>query len=275
MQPVDRYEQLLHAPLGRYFAGRQVLVWCPDASLLGVTLWGCPGEDDVALLLALLDFPHHPALTGGCDVVFDARRLERVDAEVFDTYVAALQRRHDSLARRVRRQALVRPAGIWGAVIAGAVPVSGAPAPWAVFTGMAKALAWLGRTDGSELTAQLERLTGPFIDGDALVARLHAALRGAGLRLGLAAAARCLGLGARTLQRQLAARGTHFRAELDAARAAAAEQLLRESDLKVELVARRSGCCSGEHLSAVLQRQRGAAPSTLRRRRQPLGRSGD
>ena len=110
MRPVDRYQELLHAPLGRYFAGRQVLVFCPDASLLGVTLWGCPGADDVALLVELLDFPHHPALAGGCDVLFDARYLERLDGEVFDSYVDALRARRDALAARVRRQALLREA---------------------------------------------------------------------------------------------------------------------------------------------------------------------
>lgn len=267
MQPVDRYEELLRSPLGRYFAGRQVLVFCPDSTLLGVTVWGCPGEDDVALLIALLDFPHHPALAGGCDVLFDAQRLDRLDAEVFDTYVAALQRRHDALARRVRRQALVRPAGMVGAVIAGAVAVTGAPAPWAVFTGIEPALLWLERRDGGELAAQLQQLARPFVDGDPLIARLHAVLRGAGLRMSLDDAARHLGVGPRTLQRQLAARRTHFRAELDQARAAAAQRLLRESDMKVEVIARRVGCCSGEHLFTLLQRQRGTAPSAERRSR--------
>ena len=267
MQPVDRYEELLRAPLGRYFAGRQVLVWCPDAALLGVTIWGCPGEDDVALLVALLDFPHHPALAGGCDVLFDAQRLERLDAEVFDTYVAALERRHEALARRVRRQALVRPAGMVGAVIAGAAAVTGAPAPWAVFTDLEPALDWLARRDGRALAARLRELALPFVEGDSFLARLQAVLRGAGLRLSLAEAARRLGLGPRTLQRQLTARRTHFRAELDKARAAAAQRLLRESDLKVEVIARRVGCCSGEHLFTLLQRQRGTAPSAERRGR--------
>lgn len=265
MQPVDLYQELLHAPLGRYFAGRQVLVFCPDANLLGVTLWGCPGADDVALLVELLDFPHHPALAGGCDVLFDARYLERLDGEVFDSYVDALRARRDALAARVRRQALLRPPGMVGAVIAGAVPVTEAPAPWAVFTELAPALAWLGRTDGGALAARLQQLVSPFVEADPLLARLRAVLQAAGLRLALDEAARRLGIGPRTLQRLLAARGTQFRTELDKERAAAAQRLLTESDLKVEAIARRVGCCSAEHLTTLLQRQCGAAPSAVRR----------
>ena len=270
MRPVDRYQELLNAPLGRYFAGRQVLVYCPDASLLGVTLWGCPGPEDVALLVELLDFPHHPALAGGCDVLFDARYLDRLDGEVFDSYVAALQKRRAALATRVRRQALLRPRGMVGAVIAGAVAVTEAPAPWAVFTELPPALAWLGRADGGALAARLQQLLSPFVESDPFLARLHAVLSGAGLRLALAEAARRLGIGPRTLQRLLAVRGTQFRTELDKARAAAAQRLLTESDLKVEVIARRVGCCSGEHLATLLQRQRGAAPSVVRRAALPL-----
>jgi AraC-like DNA-binding protein len=271
MRSVDRYEDLLRAPLGRCFAGRQVLVWCPDSSLLGVSLWGSPGADDVALLVALLDFPHHPSLAGGCDVVFDARHLERLEGEVFDAYVAALQKRRAALAARVRRQALLRPAGMVGAVIAGAVPVTEAPAPWAVFTELAPALAWLQRADGDELAARLQQLLSPQVHGDPLLARLHAVLRGGGLRLTLDGAARRLGLGPRTLQRLLAARDTQFRTELGQARAAAAARLLAESDLRVEAIARRVGCCSGEHLATLLHRQHGTAPSALRQasRRRP------
>ena len=264
MRPVDKYQELLSAPLGRYFAGRQVLVFCPDSSLLGVTVWGCPGPEDIELLVELLDFPHHPALAGGCDVLFDARYLERLDGEVFDSYVAALQARRDALAARVRRQALLRPRGMVGAVIAGAVPVTEAPAPWAVFTELTPALAWLGRSDGGALAARLQLLVTPLVEADPLLARLHAVLRAAGLRLTLDAAARRLGIGPRTLQRLLAARGTQFRTELDQARATAAQLLLTQSDLKVEVIARRVGCCSGEHLATLLQRQRGTTPSVVR-----------
>ena len=270
MRPVARYEELLRAPLGRYFVGRRVLVWCPDPSLLGVTLWGRPGEDDVARLVELLDFPLHPALAAGCDVLFDAGHLEQIDAEVFDTYVAALERRQGALASRVRRQALVRPRGLTGAVVAGVAALVEAPLPWAVFTSVERALGWLGRADRSGLGAQLERLTRPLVEGDPLLAQLRALLLGAGLRLGLDEAARRLDLGPRTLQRLLAARGTQFRAELDEARAAAAERLLAETDLKIEVVARRVGCCSGEHLATLLRRRRGVAPRSQRDRARPL-----
>jgi AraC-like DNA-binding protein len=267
LQPVVSYDSLLRAPLGAYFAGRHLLVWCVDETLLGVTLWGRPAPEDVSRLLELLDFPHHPALARGCNVVFDASRVEAIDPEVFEAYLTGLARRRVALSERVRRQALIRPPGLVGAIVGGVGFVLDAPTPWSVFTCLEPALVWLARSDATSLAEMLDELACTFCQREPVVGLLRAMLRALPYRVRLDEAGRRLGLAPRSLQRLLRANGTSFRAEVDRERLALAGRLLVESDDKLEAIARRIGCCSAAHLSAFYRRHTGITPTAFRQSR--------
>jgi AraC-like DNA-binding protein len=80
----------------------------------------------------------------------------------------------------------------------------------------------------------------------------------------VAAAARALGRSTRSLQRELRAAGTSFRAELARARADVAAELLADSELKLETVAARAGFTSPSHFSRFFRRRTGRPPSRSR-----------
>ena len=76
--------------------------------------------------------------------------------------------------------------------------------------------------------------------------------------------AAALGLSGRTLQRELHRRDTSFSDELRRARVAAAGQLLRMTDLKMEAIAQRVGFGTASRMSAMLRRELSATPSMVR-----------
>lgn len=263
LKAVD-YARFLAAPVGSFYAGARHLLWCSDERLLGVSLWGRPDEEDIGVLLGLITVPAHPSLALGCDVVFDASRVEELDPAAIQTYLDGLTAKRAALTARVRRLALIRPVGLAGAVVAGVGFVLDGPAPWSVFTGLGPALAWLERGD-EQLAAQVGLLVDEHAAGQPIVSRLGILLRASGLRLSIDEAGHQLGLGARTLQRQLRAAGTTFRAELDRVRVARAAELLASTDDKIESIAHRVGCASAAHLTTLYRRHSGTTPTEYRR----------
>jgi len=247
--------------VGSTYAGRHLYLWCSDERLLGVSLWGRPDADDVAALMGLVTVPAHPALAPGCDVVFDASRVEELDPTAIAAYLEGLRVHRHALVARVRRLGLIRPVGLAGAVVAGVGFVLDGP-PWSVFTGLGPALAWLGHAD---LSAQIDHQVDALVAAEPVVARLTAWLRGSSLRLHIDEVGRQLGLGPRTLQRQLRAAGTTFRAEVDRERVTRAARLLAETDDKIASIAERVGCASAAHLTTLYRRHSGTTPAAYRR----------
>lgn len=264
MDLLDSYARMRTAPIGHAVAGSHFVHWCADAGLLGVTLWGHPSDEDVAQLLTILDAPPPASLAPRCSWIFDARRVGAIDREVFDGYLQSLAARRELLAARIERQVLVRPGGLPGAIVAGVAEVLGAGVPSAVFAELADGLRWLGRADAQELGDTLERLVDPLVEGDPLLARLRTRLEAEPLHVRIDRTARELGLAARSLQRHLHAHGTSFRAELGRARFTRACQLLAETDLKLEVIARRIGCKSAAHFATFFRARSGLPPSVWR-----------
>ena len=97
----------------------------------------------------------------------------------------------------------------------------------------------------------------------AAVARM-AELQLLDLRADLAGAAARLRLRPRTLQRQLAAEGTSYRAIIDRVRFAAACRLLRETRLPVAEIAHRLGYAEHPHLTRAFRRLAGCSPAAYR-----------
>jgi AraC-like DNA-binding protein len=264
LRAAESFEDMLAAPVGRYFGRGHSLLWCVDPALLGVVIWGRPGHDDVDRLLAAIDRPHHPALAPRCDHLFDARRLRGVDAEVFERYVRALHERRQLIAERVRRHALVGPGGVSGALVAGVSYLLRPPVPWRTFSDLDPALAWLDRSDGRAIADELGRLVTDVADGSPIVGRLRLFLRSAHLRASVDEAARALAMTTRSLQRALRVAGTSYREELERERLQLACELLTGTELKLDVIAMRVGFSSGAHFATFFHARMGRPPSEWR-----------
>lgn len=264
-------EELARDPVGRYVAGDSFAHFCAAPSLWGVVLWGRPDGDQAmelgrSLVLELRP-PAEPHVA-----LFDASRLVGSDPAAFRAAERYLGHFGDALGAYIRRLALVRPAGMSGAVVAGAFDVLPRPFPVAVWDEAAAALEWLAEGEpepgfSPELAAaQIAELADLAAAAPGLVAGLHAFLDDnlGGARLGAAAAA--LGVSPRTLQRKLAEAHTSFSDELAAARIRAARRLLIDSDEPLTAIAFEVGCKSLQHFSALFRRRVRESPSAFRAR---------
>ncbi len=261
LRPAGTLATFVDAPVGRYLAGEGVGYWCADERWFGIVLWGRPDRAAIerltrALVLELDDaVPPHRSLV-------DASLLEAADPAAFAVLQQYVVRHHAALRRQVTRLALVRPSSLAGAVVAGFYQVLDAPYPTRAFDALGPALQWLEAPARWEphLAALRAELSGVA----PLLGQLRGVLVQGGNRTELAAAARALGLSARTLQRRLGDLGTSFGAEQHRARLLAAQRLLIDSDVALTEVAAEAGFASQQHFSAAFRKAFGKTPSAFR-----------
>jgi AraC-like DNA-binding protein len=252
-------------PVGHYAIGEHLLMWCTRPDLCGLVLWGHASADEIALLAHVFDHGEHTGIATPCDFILDARRLTGVDGDPVEAFVTHAQARLADLLRRVRRHALVRPSGLYGAVVAGFYDLLDAEFPRRIFAEHEPALAWLDEPEPARLTGELDRLVGDALETSPvshLRAWLEADDRGP-VRLDVAAQA--LSMSPRSLQRRLREAGTSFRAEVDEVRVERARRLLAETDLKVGAIARQLGFSSETTFISVFRRRTGSTPGEWRR----------
>jgi AraC-like DNA-binding protein len=258
-------EELAQSPIGKYTAGETWLHFCATPTLWGVILWGRPNEQQAEQLgrslvveLAAPAVPHAS--------VVDASRIEGGDPRAFLAADRYLTRHKSSLATQVTRLALLRPAGLDGALVAGAYNVLTRPYPVEVFADAAAAFAWCGTTTDPAILARMhaEASSTPAEVG-ALRALLDENLEG----LPIAAASKRLGMSERSLQRKLADAGTTFTDELADARVCAAKRMLVESESPLTTIALDVGCGSLQNFSALFRRRVGESPSAYRAKHKP------
>ncbi|WP_044183786.1 helix-turn-helix transcriptional regulator [Hyalangium minutum] len=204
----------------------------------------------------------------------DLRRLESPDPSAFHLFVNYMRQREKDFAVAVKRQALVRPEGIIGAVVGGFYSLLSPSYPSRVFTDSAEALTWLGLTQeqGTALMAELNKLVAEATNESPLLQQLHRVLRPRLVEASLADTAREMGMSERTLQRRLKEANTSFQAELNNVQVRTAQQLLMETDMKLTAVAVEVGCASLQHFSSLFRKLVGESPSTWRdqqRKQQP------
>jgi AraC-like DNA-binding protein len=263
VRPSPSPDAFARNPVGRYVAGRSLLVWCHSPSLRGSVYWGAPDEADVQALVKTLELDRDGAVF---DVVTDGRRLDVVPPSVFAVLEAYIRARMPGYSARFRRHAIVHPPGLVGTAMTGFYPMLGRDHPWQPFTDAGAAFAWLERPDAArahtDVEALVERLRGVPRVLQALRDFLAAHPRDADID----AAARTLALSSRSLQRRLREADTSFRAELAAARLTVARQLLATSDDKLETIAERLGYASRAHFSTLFQRATRETPGRFRTR---------
>jgi AraC-like DNA-binding protein len=264
VEPAPGVDAFLDSPIGRFVRGPTYLVWCFDEALCGSALWGRPTEQDAHALVRLFD--RDPTRDRPYDAVTDTRDLEVVDPAGFAVLADYLRRRMPEYARRVRRHALIHPAGLTGASVAGLFSVIGPTYAWRLFADDSSAFAWIEHPDAGRAVELVRALVaGARSVPDALRAlREHLAsnLRGASL----SRASRAVGQSERSLQRALTSAGTTFRQEVARSRAAAARERLEHSDAKLDAIATEVGCASASHLALLFRREYGVTPGEYRAR---------
>jgi AraC-like DNA-binding protein len=117
----------------------------------------------------------------------------------------------------------------------------------------------------------LEQVLAPDVEDADLITRVRVAIT-RGMHRGtatVAAVARQLGWGERSLQRRLHAEGTSYAAELDDQRRAAALAQIHQPELSVAVIAERLGFSEPSALTRAFRRWTGMSPSEFRRRGRP------
>lgn len=261
LESAGTLKRFLERPLGRWFAGKSFVYWCATEELFGFCLWGHPGQADIELLTRALVVELEPRIAAHCSLV-DTALLEAVDPQAFEGLQRYVAKNHAKLQTQVTRLALVRPAGLVGAVVAGFYQVLDSPYPTQVFGDLDSATRWLGAEPSwaAELTTLRSELSG--------VSPLLTQLRGVLQELGSSAeageVARRLSLSQRTLQRRLAELGTSYVHELTRHRMSTAQRLMLESQAPLTAIALDCGFASLAHFSAAFRKATGLSPSAWR-----------
>ena len=249
----------LAEPLGRALVARQHVIWSASPTQGGTIVWGDCGLPEAEAITRAWDYEARFATP--YDAVVDMSELSFVEPSGFRVVERDMRGRLPVLAQRIRRQALVRPRGMAGAIVAGFYPMLAPSFDWRVFDRREDAYAWAFGADGSALLEQLEELVASERAAADDVARLRDAMRNSiEEAITLATIARSIGRSARSLQRTLADAGTTFRAEAARVRVERAREMLERSELKVESIARAVGMRSPSSFVATFRALTGMTP---------------
>lgn len=266
MQRVGGPDELAANPVGNYWLGETLLVWCADARTCGTISWGQPTSAHIQDLTRALELARHPALASGFDVFMDTSGIEVVDWQPFSLLGTYVRDRLGQWAKVIRKQAVIVRGGPAATMLAGMVPLLGMTYPMKFFSGRDEAIAWLERADALAAITEAAELVASARNLTPTVQRLRSWLEGALRDATLDTAAAALGASARSLQRELQGASTSFTAELQAARVRVAIKRLTETDEKVEAIAREVGCVSASQLSALFKKHVGDTPARVRER---------
>lgn len=266
MQRVGSADELAANPVGNYWLGETMLVWCADERTCGTITWGQPTQAHVQELTRALDLARHPALASGFIVFTDASAIEVVDWQPFTMLATYVRERLAEWATVITKQAVIVPSGPAATMLAGMVPLLGMTYPMKFFEDRTEAIAWLERPNVAEAITEANELAASARSLTPTVQRLRGWLEGALHDATLDTAAAALSSSARSLQRELQAASTSFTAELQAARVRVAVRKLTETDEKIDAIARDVGCVSASQLSALFKKHVGETPARVRER---------
>jgi AraC-like DNA-binding protein len=266
VRPAAGLDDYLREPIGHYLSGENFLHWYASPELCGFIVWGRPGETQIQRLTQVLDVELAPALPHVSLV--DTRRVEAPDANGLSVLVKYMVPRINGFSQTVKRQALLRPEGMTGAVVGGFYSLVSSGYPTRAFAEPLEALAWLGRPldEAQSLMNTLNDLVMQVMGQSPVLGELHRVLRNRLVGANLAEISRELGMSERTLQRRLREAGTSFQTELNTVQVRTAQSLLLGSDAKLTAVAVEVGCASLQHFSSLFRKMTGESPSSWRAR---------
>ncbi|MFO0550148.1 MAG: AraC family transcriptional regulator [Polyangiaceae bacterium] len=265
MRRAPALESYVADPFGAFYAGPGVLHFFVRPDLAGTLFWGCPDKVAVDELTRAIEteLPERSPLH---DAYVDTRRLTGIDPAAFEVLASYLGPRAVAFASNVRRQAIVRPEGVIGALVAGFYDVtpSATPEKTAVVTTPAAAMEWLRREDSTGLLTEIDDAELHASAGAPVVRALRAHLAREPRTPRLDRVAAALGLGPSELRRELDGVGTTLRAEVNAARMTAARALLTTSERKLSVIALELGFRSLSHFSSAFKKAVGVSPTEWR-----------
>jgi AraC-like DNA-binding protein len=262
MEAVSSPEELFTAPGGRYFARRRFVYVRVDPTLSALLAWGRVEEPDARELADVLvaeetsGIPPHGSL-------LHFQHVEWADNLAVHSLGTYMMEHADAQAKVISREAVVRPEGTIGMLVAGFYEVVSPPYPVAVFATPAEALEWLSAAPGTL------PLLDEILNNARLEAGLIAALRDllSTERVDVSTAARRLGVSERTLQRRLHEAGSSFRGELAGARLRVAQNLLlSDPTLDIKAIAAAAGFASTQSFARVFRDATGTSPTEWRTR---------
>ena len=254
-------------PIGRYVVGSTFLHFFLDPPLCGIVFWGRPDEPAIRAWTCVLavELPDRCAPHAA---YVDTRNLTAVDDAAFQALASFVGPRAEMFGAKVMRQAIVRPEGVIGAMVAGFYDVTPSvnPERRRIFADPEEAFHWMGRSDGPRVIEELAAVQAAASAAPELQEPLHQHLSRHLRGVTVSSAARSLGVSPRTLQHYLRRADTSFRRELRAARVRAAQQLLDAGESKLLSIALDVGCASSQHFSTVFRKETGCAPGQWRAR---------
>jgi AraC-like DNA-binding protein len=256
-------------PIGTYLSGPTFVVWWHSPQLNGISFWGRPEAQHVHTVTAALQSEFGTGLEEHASIV-DARYMDGVDPAAFYAMSCYVVQNRKSMNRCYTSQAILRPSGLVGAVVAGFHAVLDTMYPVKVFTNVEPALEWLGARDAAQALDELDEIRAREIGTAPVVVALRRHLEQRPGTVTVDHVARVLGLSSRDLQRQLRAANTCFRTEQRAAQVRMAKTLLLETTYDLKRIAIEVGCSSGQRFSAFFRESVGVPPSRWRSHRPAL-----
>ncbi len=258
-------DQYLASPVGQYLVGPTWIVWWLSARLNGIMFWGRPEEDHVREVTRALDGERGRAVQPHASII-DARLMQSVGVGSFHVLSEYVRVNRVLLSGVVAGQAVLRPGGLVGAIVAGFHSVLDPGYPTRVFASSAAALRWLDVEESAEVLQELEDIRMTAAGEFALVGAVRAELERKPGGVTLNDVARTLGLSPRDLQRKLREAQTRFKIEQRAAQVRAAKALMLESTHELKHIASEVGCASPQHFSVLFRELVGEAPGQWRER---------
>lgn len=254
--------EFVASPVGRYCVGEQFVVWARTPTISGTIAWGRISARIASALVAVWKF--EARLEAPYAAVIDVAAVDAVESDAFEIVFGYMQAVAPVLATRIVRQALVRPRGMPGALVAGFYPTLSPGFEWRDFAASDEAYRWCFPTVFGSI-GELDQLVANARASDGILPRVTAALQ---KRLqhppSLEELGEQLGLSPRSLQRAMHSAGTSLRNELTRVRVEVAARRLRESDDKIEAIASAVGFASLSAFAAAFRKRMGATPSAYR-----------
>jgi AraC-like DNA-binding protein len=263
MKLAPSLEAFAAAPAGQYMRGDSFLYVCEREDLYAFYLWGKPSGAATKHLIDVLRVEMRPAAQPHRSFV-DFSGVTGIEGDAFGLMRDFLDEIKLRQKEVTLREAVVRPGGVAGAIVAGFFALYPQLYPTKVFTDPLEAIAWLDveaalHRDWCELRSSLNGVPPELAQLRALLAERF---RDADVKL----AAHALGCSPRTLQRRLRDWGTGFQQELDAVRLGQAQRRLEQTDDKLAAIALDVGFTSPQHFSEWFRQQTGSTADGFRAR---------
>jgi AraC-like DNA-binding protein len=255
-------EEFLGAPVGRWTHAPPLAAWVATPTLCGLAYSGFISSTEVPRLRELGTLPFHAALQRPYRAILDCGAVTGVDAAAFG-FLLEHSRDIATTVGLLECVAYVRPPGMTAAMAVGVFHDHLVASVNLKFVEtLAEAIEHVG---GEAHRDEIEAMVRETEDSTLIVALRRMLLEDP--RRTLDAVARELKVSTRSLQRACLASETTFRDEVANARFAFSEQLLRATDDKVDVIARRAGYASSAAFARRFQQVHGVTPTQFRQKK--------